>query len=396
MQYQFSDKMVAVKPSAIREILKMSTDPNLISFAAGNPAPDAFPSKEVAEITAKVLAEDPVSVLQYSITEGYPPLRQAMKQMMREHYHVGNDQDELLIVSGAEQACDLFSKVILNEGDVVLAEDPSFVGALNSFRSYGAKLVGIPMEEDGLDLAELEKALQTYEKIKFIYLIPNFQNPTGITMSWAKRKAVYELAVKYNILILEDNPYGDLRIKGESVPAIKTLDKTGHVVYMGSFSKVIAPGLRVGYTVAPQEISQKMAIGKQVADVHTTILAQYICERYVAVYDLLAHIEDLKKIYKRKTELMLGEMDKHFNPKVAYTRPEGGLFIYCTLPGGVDSIPFCQEALKRGVAVVPGIAFAVDEDSVSSGFRLNFSTPSDENIVKGIEILGKLTYEWVK
>lgn len=393
MKYRFSDRISALQPSAIREILKLSSDPSVIPFSAGNPAPEAFPTEAIATISNKILAQNPIEALQYSLTEGYPALRDCMKDFTFSTYNIGKPFDELIIVSGAQQGMELTCKALCNEGDTIICEDPSFIGSLNAFRSYNTHLVGIPMEEDGLQVELLEKALKENGNTKFIYVIPNFQNPTGKTMSLAKRQAVYQLACQYDVMILEDNPYGDLRFEGEDLPSIKSMDEEGRVIYVGSFSKVLSPGMRVGYLIAHETLVSKIIVAKQSSDVHTNILAQIICERFVTDYDMNGHLEKLRAIYKHKCQLMLSEMDKHFANCVTYTRPEGGLFIWCTLPEGVDMKAFCTKAVTEyKVAVVPGSAFSVTEGSPTQCFRLNFSTPTDEQIIKGIEILGKLTH----
>ncbi len=394
MQFHYSNRIASLKASAIREILKFTADPTVISFAAGNPAPEAFPVEDVRRITAEILSEEPISALQYSLTEGYPALRDALKKRMKDVYSIGMDFDELVIVSGAQQGVELSAKALCNEGDVVICEAPSFVGALNAFRSFGAKLVGVEMEQDGINISLLEKALKENPNARMMYLIPNFQNPSGITMSFEKRKAVYELAQRYDIVILEDNPYGDLRFEGEDVPAIKTMDTDGRVIYCGSYSKILSPGLRVGYLCGHKDIIGKVIVGKQAGDVHTNILAQMICERFMTQCDLDRHIAGLKEIYKKKSSLMLHELDKHFNPKVTYTRPQGGLFIWGTLPKDCDMMAFCREAVQRKVAVVPGTAFTAQETDPTQSFRMNFSTPTDEQIIQGVEILGALTKEF--
>ncbi|MDF2595010.1 MAG: Transcriptional regulator containing a DNA-binding domain and an aminotransferase domain [Clostridia bacterium] len=394
MKYNFSDRISALQPSAIREILKMSSDPKVISFAAGNPAPDAFPTEAIAAISQEVLKENPVSALQYSLTEGYPALRTTMKEFILNRYGIGKAFDELIIVSGAQQGIELTCKVLCNEGDTIICEDPTFIGSLNSFRSYNTQLVGVEMEADGIKIDSLEKALINHPETKFIYVIPNFQNPTGITMSYEKRKRVYELAQQHQVMIIEDNPYGDLRFDGEDIPSIKSMDTDGLVIYVGSFSKVLSPGMRVGYLCGPQEVVSKIVVAKQCADVHSNILAQIICEKFVTHYDIQGHLERLKTIYKKKCTLMLDEMDKHFAKCVTYTRPQGGLFIWCTLPKEVDMVAFCKKAVSDyKVAVVPGSAFTVTEGAPTQSFRINFSTPTDEHIIKGIEILGKMTQE---
>lgn len=250
------------------------------------------------------------------------------------------------------------------------------------------------MEEDGMKLDALEEALRTANKPKLIYIIPNFQNPTGLCTSLEKRKAIYELAKKYSVMILEDNPYGDIRFAGENIPSIKTMDKDGIVIYSRTFSKTLAPGLRVGYVSAPKPVIQKMVVCKQVSDVHTNIMAQMICDEYLKNYDMDAHLEEIRAVYRHKCGLMLDGIDKNFSKKITVTKPEGGLFIWATLPEGSDMMGFCNTAVKKyKVAVVPGTAFLIHETDKTSSFRLNFSTPTDEQLIKGCEILGKLSKE---
>ncbi|MFI3325718.1 MAG: PLP-dependent aminotransferase family protein [Clostridia bacterium] len=390
MNYTFSDKVQNLKPSAIREIFKYAANPEYISLSAGNPAPEAFPTKAIEEISAKILKEEPILALQYSVTEGYPPLKETLVNYMSEKHSVGSDDDDILITSGAQQIADLLSKSMLNEGDTVICEAPSFIGCLNTFRSYNAKLKGIPMEKDGINIEALEEALKTEKKVKFIYVIPNFQNPSGITMSLAKRKKVYELAVKYSVPILEDNPYGDLRYQGEHLPCIKSFDTEGIVFYAGSFSKVIAPGMRVAYVIAPKEVIGKMAVCKQGADVHTNIWSQVVCHRFMTEYDFDAHLDGLRQLYTVKSKLLLDLMEKNFAPYITWDEFDGGLFAWCHLPKGVDMLDFCQKAVERKVCVVPGSAFLADESEETDAFRINFSTPSDEQLTKGIEVLGQL------
>lgn len=390
MNYQFSDRVQALKPSAIREIFKYAADPAVVSLSAGNPAPEAFPVKDIAEISAKILREHPVDALQYSVTEGYVPLREHLTAYLKEKHNIGRPFDGLVVTSGAQQVMDLFSKSILNEGDTVLCEAPSFIGSLNTFRSYKAHLRGVPMEPDGMNMDELERALKEEKNVKFIYTIPNFQNPTGITMSAEKRRRMYELAKKYSVLILEDNPYGDIRFAGEHVEAIKSMDEDGLVVYAGTFSKVISPGMRVGYCVAPQPIIQKMVVCKQGEDVHTNIWSQMVCYEFMAHCDYDAHLAHLKDVYRTKAKIATDAMDASLAPKITYLPIQGGLFFWCTLPHGVDMPDFCKQAVLRKVCVVPGNAFLTDESQPCSSFRINYTTPTNENLVKGIRILGEV------
>lgn len=394
MDYTFSDKISSLQPSAIREILKATADPAIIPLAAGNPAPDAFPVEEVQKISAEILAEEPITALQYGVTEGYQPLRDELKSWLALREKIGRDFDDLLVVSGATQIMDLTTKVLCNEGDTVICEEPSFIGSLNCFRSYGCKLKGVPVEADGMDVDALEEALKTTENAKFIYTIPNFQNPAGATMSLDKRKRLYELAVKYNKIILEDNPYGDLRVAGEPLPTIKSMDTEGIVVYAGSFSKILSPGLRVAYCVGPKPILAKMTVGKQASDVHTPCLNQMIVYRWLRDYDVEAHIKKIQGIYRKKLNLMCDCIDKELGDFVEYVRPEGGLFIWCKLPDDVDMLDFVQRAVKKKVAVVPGNAFLMNDTDKTQYIRLNFSTPSDEKIAAGIKLLGEVAKEY--
>ncbi len=396
MEYIFSDRVGNLKPSAIREIFKYAADPEVISLSAGNPSPDAFPSKEIAEISADVLKKNPISCLQYSITEGYAPLRARLKTYMKSKYGIGTENDDLLITSGAQQIMDLASKSLINEGDVVICEAPSFIGSLNTFRSYNCRLRGVEIESDGINISELEKALSEEKNVKFIYTIPNFQNPSGVTMSLEKRKAVYELAKRYGVLIIEDNPYGDLRYVGDDIPAIKSFDTEGIVIYAGSFSKTIAPGLRVAFTVAPAPVFQKMVVCKQGQDVHTNIWAQIMVDEFMARYDYEQHLEKLRRIYSKKAAYMTHLLDQNLPPQVSYNKIEGGLFTVCTLPDYVDMPQFCRELINRKVCVVPGNAFLADENEVCHNFRINFSTPTDDQLRRGIEILGALAKEVVR
>lgn len=394
MNYNFSNKVSGLQASAIREILKFTADPEVISFAAGNPAPEAFPIEKIAEISSEILKNDPIPALQYSVTEGYTPLRNLLKEELRKRGCFNPENDDLIITSGAQQSNEIACKVLCNEGDTIICEAPSFIGSLNAFRSYHVDLKGADMEEDGVKPDVLEETLKNSEGQKIIYLIPNFQNPTGYTMSLEKRKAVYDLACRYNAIIVEDNPYGDLRFEGIDIPSIKTLDEESRVIYSGTFSKILAPGLRVGYACAPKEIIQKMVVCKQVADVHTTIWSQILCYQFMTRYDMKQHLAGLRKIYQKKCELMIKGMKEHFSERITFKKPQGGLFIWCGLPEGSNMPEFCTRAVRDyKIAVVPGTAFMINESDETTSFRLNFSTPSDEQIIKGIEILGKMTKE---
>ncbi|MBQ9375666.1 MAG: PLP-dependent aminotransferase family protein [Ruminococcus sp.] len=393
MNYSFSEKVSHLQASAIREILKFTSDPEVISFAAGNPAPEAFPVDEITRISGEIFKEDPILALQYSITEGYPKLREQLKERLQREGNFNPERDELIITSGAQQANELTTKVLCDEGDTLVCEAPSFIGSLNAFKSYHVDLQGVELQDDGINTDELEKVLKE-KNVKLIYLIPNFQNPTGLTMSLEKREKVLELAKKYGAVILEDNPYGDLRFAGENIQSIKSLDNEGVVMYSGTFSKVLAPGIRVGYVSGPKEIISKIIVCKQVSDVHTNIWAQVLASKFLEQCDMDKHLVGLREIYKKKCNLMLEQIEKNFSSKIKFTRPQGGLFIWCTLPDDCDMMQFCSRAVQEfKVALVPGSAFMVNETDKTTSFRLNFSTPTDEQIIKGCELVGKLSKE---
>lgn len=394
MNYTFSEKVSGLQASAIREILKFTSVPGVISFAAGNPAPEAFPVEKIREISDKLLSEDPITVLQYGITEGYLPLRNLMKERMAKQGCFKEDSEDLIITSGAQQVMELSCKALCDPGDTLICEAPSFIGSLNAFKSYNVNLVGVPLDDDGMNPELLEEALKANPNTKLIYLIPNFQNPTGKTTTLARRKELYALAQKYNTMILEDNPYGDLRFAGGDVPTIKSMDTDNRVIYAGSFSKVLSPGIRVGFGIAPKEVISKMVVCKQVSDVQTNNWGQMLAYRFMQEVDFDAHLAGLRTIYKQKAERMIKGMEQTFSKQIAFTRPEGGLFLWCTLPEGNDMLGFCKRAVEEyKIAVVPGSAFMVSEQDVTYSFRMNYSTPTDEAIDQGVEILGKLTKE---
>lgn len=389
MEYRFSDKLAGLRPSAIREIFKSLSDPEIISFAAGNPAAESFPIEEIRALSADILEKTPVAALQYNRTEGYPPLCRTVAERQRKKFGIGSDGDETIIVSGGNQGIELAAKVLCNEGDAVVCEEPSFIGALNAFRSNGARPVGVPLGEDGIDPDALDRVLAGEPRARFIYLIPTFQNPSGITTSLEKRKKIYEVARRHDVLILEDNPYGELRFAGEDVPTIKSMDTDGRVIYCSSFSKILSAGMRVGYVTAPAPIISKMVVAKQVEDVHTNIFFQMLCYRYMTEYDLDGHIRDIRAIYRHKCGLMLECLERELPATIGFTRPEGGLFVWCTLPQDCDMDVFVKRALEKRVAVVPGTAFLCDPDGRSQSFRINYSTPSDEEIREGCRRLGE-------
>ena len=394
MEYKIADHIAAMKPSAIREIFKVLVDPTVISLAAGSPDPVSFPNKEMAKIGSEIFLNEEDVALQYGTTEGYPKLRELTAKRMKEKYNVGTDNDDILITTGGQQSISLFTQVMLNPGDVVVSEDPSFIGALNGFRSMNAKLMSVPMDDEGMRMDKLEELLQTTPNVKFIYVIPTFQNPTGRTMSLERRKQLLEMARKYDVLIVEDNPYFELRYEGEFVPTIKSMDTEGRVIYCGSYSKVLSPGMRLGYCIGAKDIINRMVVCKQVSDVHTNLYFQMLVAHYLEECDLDAHIAEICDNNRVKRDAMIAACEKYFDPRVTFTRPNGGLFIWAELPEGYDSFKLCKMISAKKVACVPGNAFLSDDEGISNGFRMNFSLPSVEQIETAIQRVGETITEF--
>lgn len=390
MKFDFSKRISGVKASAIREILKMMNDPEIISFGGGNPASETFPVNKLKEISDNIFNNDPNSILEYGISEGNVKFKEVAVKFLSRNETIVKEYDRIMVTSGSQQIMDFMAKCLCDEGDIVVCENPSFLGALNAFKSNGAKLVGVEMESDGINLEQLETVLSQSQKPKFIYLIPNFQNPTGITTSLKKRKAIYELAKRYQVPILEDNPYGDLRFENDPVPSIKSLDDEGLVIYAASFSKIIAPGMRVALMIGHHELMAKCTVAKQTSDVHTNAWAQQVMAQFLYETDMDEHLKQLQAVYKEKCNLMLREMEKHFSNDCTWTVPDGGMFIWVTLPKRIDMLKFVAKALEFKVAVVPGNAFFDDDSKPCQSFRMNFSMPSNEQIVEGVAILGSL------
>ncbi len=391
---KFSDKVKHLEASAIREIFKLLAKPGIISFAGGAPDPNLFPKKEFAEIAKEILEKDGNTALQYGITEGYAPLREWTKNRLIGQ-GILTENDDVIIVSGGQQGIDLATKSLINPGDGIICEEPSFIGGLNCFRSYNAELYGVPVLSDGIDTEKLEETLKEHKNIKLLYTISTFQNPSGITISLEKRKKILELAEKYDFLIYEDNPYGELRFSGEEIPTLKSLDKNDRVIYFGSFSKVLAPGMRLGFTSAPALLLERMIICKQTEDVHTNVLSQMIAYEFVSRYSIDEHISKLREAYGKKCKLMMECMDKYFPASVEHTCPEGGLFLYCTMPEGYDSKELMKKALEKNVAFVPGTSCMIDDKASYSTFRMNYSTAYEEDIKTGIKALGEVLHQFM-
>ena len=397
MNYTFSDNISSVKPSAIREILKIvAANPSIISLSTGSPSSEAIPVEQIHEISEKIFRERGIESLQYSVTEGYSPLREVTKQRLREIFHINTDNDDVIITTGGQQGLYITPEVLINRGDTVIVESPSFVSGIIAMKANGANVLGIEMDDEGIRMDLLEDAVRTQKNVKLLYLIPTFQNPRGSTMSLQRRKEVYDLCKKNNIIILEDNPYGELRFRGKDVPTIKSMDTEGIVVYNGSYSKVLSAGMRIGFICAPKPIIQKLIIAKQGGDCHTNIFFQMVCDEFFRHYDVPAHIEKIRGIYRDKCDYMLACLDKYVDKRITWTKPDGGLFLWCSLPEGYDSLDFANMAAGKGVAFVPGCSFMVNDSDPCPAFRLNYSTPSKENIERGIQILAEAINEYLK
>lgn len=394
MKSKFSEKVKHLEASAIREMFKLMIRPEIISFAGGSPASELFPKDELAEIAKDILQNNSGVALQYGVTEGYAPLAEWVEKRL-DKVGIVHDTDSIIIVSGGQQGIDLAAKSLLNAGDGVVCEEPSFIGGLNSFRSYNAEIYGVGMEDDGIDTDELEKTLKAHPNIKVLYTIATFQNPTGITMSLEKRKKVLELAEKYDFIIFEDNPYGELRFAGEDIPTIKSLDTYNRVVYFGSFSKILAPGLRLGFSCADKYLTDRMVVCKQVQDVHTSLLPQMLAYEFVTRYSIDEHISKLRKVYGSRCRLMIDCMEKYFPKCITHTNPQGGLFLFCTMPDGYDTKIIMQKAVEQNVAFVPGATTMIDISKTYSTFRMNYSASNEEKIETGIKRLGKVLYDTI-
>lgn len=383
MNKQFADRMNNVHKSFIREILKVTEDPNIISFAGGLPNPKSFPVKEVEEAVSKVLGTRGEEALQYSTTEGYRPLREYIAQRyLKKGLKV--DAEEILITNGSQQGIDLTGKVFLNKGDRVLFENPTYLTAIQSFGLLEAEFKSVPLLEDGVDTDALIKVLDE-DDIKLFYSVTNFQNPTGITYSREKREKVAEILRDRDTIFLEDNPYGEIRFLGEDLPPVKSYLEEG--MLLGSFSKIVSPGMRLGWIVAPEDVMEKLVIAKQASDLHSNYFTQRVIYQYLTDNDVDKHIEKIREMYRNQRNLMVEMIAEHFPDGVDYTKPEGGMFLWITLPEGLSSLELFDLAIRENVAFVPGKAFFC-EGGGDNTLRLNFSNSSEEKIEEGMGRLG--------
>ena len=387
----YASRFDGVTGSAIREIFKMIAKPGMISFAGGNPARSALPDDVCAKIAQEVLEKDGKTILQYGATEGYAPLLESLKAYAEEQ--LGCEVPAVLPVTGSTQAMDLLCKALINPGDVILVENPTFLGNMQCMHLYEAKLVPVESDENGIILEKLEAAIQEHHP-KMLYTIPTFQNPTGKTLAAERRQPIAEMAAKYGMVVAEDDPYRDLRYSGKPLPSIKSYDKEGWVVFLGSFSKIISPGLRVGFMAGDPRILRKCTVGKQSADVHTSNLTQAIVDQFLRRNLLPAHIKNICASYKEQMDAMMEELNT-FPAGTTYTKPEGGLFIWVELPEHINVLELLEKCVERKVAYVPGTHFFCDGGHLNT-LRLNFSNSTVEQIHTGMAVLREVIAEATK
>ncbi|KIS03096.1 aminotransferase-like domain-containing protein [Paucilactobacillus wasatchensis] len=391
MTYKFSKHVPQSDVDAVGDILKVAGDPKVTSFAGGLPAPELFPVEEVKAAANRVLTGNGRAALQYGSSQGVPGLRQVILNRL-EIEGIKTDSDHVMVATGSQQSIDLTGKIFIDEGTTVIVEDPTYLTAIDVFRSYGAHFVGVDMDEDGMKMDALEEALKNNPDTRLIYTVPTFQNPTGRTMTLERRKKLVELAGKYDVLVLEDNPYGAIRWSGNNLPSLKSLDKNNHVIYMGTLSKIFSPGLRLGWVVADPKLIKKYTMMKQSADLHTDSLAQYIAAEYFAENDIEDHVTAITALYHKREQIMVDAVDKYFPAGVTHSNPEGGMFLWVMVPGVADSQKLFDAALKRNVAIVPGDPFFGNE-SIPGTFRMNYSNTPEDKIEDGVKRLAEAIEE---
>ncbi|MEW6235116.1 MAG: PLP-dependent aminotransferase family protein [Candidatus Omnitrophota bacterium] len=390
MKLRFAERMRDVPKSFIREILKAAADPKIISFAGGLPNPDLFPVEGVQEACAKVLRDDGQNVLQYTTTEGYPPLREFIAERYRAKKGLAIRPDEILITNGSQQGLDLLGKILLNEGDGAVIEKPGYLGAIQALSIYKPVFHSIPLHDDGVD-ASLAKRIFQKNPIQLFYSVPNFQNPSGVTYSKAVREELAAALKEYGVLFVEDDPYGELRFMGEDLPSMRNyLD--GDSILLGSFSKIVAPAFRMGWICAGKEIMEKLVIAKQAADLHSNSFSQRVLYQYLSDCNIDDHIAAIRCVYKNQRDAMAESIDQYLPSEIQRTNPEGGMFLWLTLPDGASSMMLFQAAVERNVAFVPGYPFYVDGGGENT-LRLNYSNADESTIKEGIQ---RLAQAWVR
>ena len=390
---QFSNLAMNLKASEIRELLKLTTMPEIISFAGGLPAPELFPTEDLKKVDEAVLTKEGQAALQYGTTEGYTPLREQIAGRMKKSFMVDCTPENIVITSGSQQGLSLLAQIFRNPGDVVLVESPTYLGAINAFKLCGPEFVEVPTDDKGIIPEELEKILAKYgDRVRMMYVIPEFQNPTGITWPMERRKAFMDIINRYDFPVLEDDPYGELRFDGDKVPSLKSMDTKGNIIFLGSFSKILMPGLRIAWMVADPTIIDKVVKLKQTVDLQSSSFGQRQTSFFIDMYDLDAHVAKIKELYKKRRNLMCDSMKEYFPEGITFTYPEGGLFTWVTLPEGMDAKELMPKVLAKNVAYVPGGPF-YPHGGNANHFRLNYSNMPEERIVEGIKRLAEVLKE---
>ena len=390
---QFSNLAMNLKASEIRELLKLTTMPEIISFAGGLPAPELFPTEDLKKVDEAVLTKEGQAALQYGTTEGYTPLREQIAGRMKKSFMVDCTPENIVITSGSQQGLSLLAQIFLNPGDVVLVESPTYLGAINAFKLCAPEFVEVPTDDKGIIPEELEKILAKYgDRVRMMYVIPEFQNPTGITWPMERRKAFMDIINRYDFPVLEDDPYGELRFDGDKVPSLKSMDTKGNIIFLGSFSKILMPGLRIAWMVADPTIIDKVVKLKQAVDLQSSSFGQRQTSFFIDMYDLDAHVAKIKELYKKRRNLMCDSMKEYFPEGITFTYPEGGLFTWVTLPEGMDAKELMPKVLAKNVAYVPGGPF-YPHGGNANHFRLNYSNMPEERIVEGIKRLAEVLKE---
>lgn len=387
MEYRYAERLSNIRASEIRELLKLTERPEVISFAGGLPASELFPIQEIKEVNDYVLDCCGEQALQYTTTEGFRPLRRWIAERMNSRLGTAFDEDNIMITHGSQQALDLTGKVFLEEGDVVLCESPTYLAAISAFRAYGCRFAEVETDEEGMIISRLEKTLEENPEAKLIYVIPDFQNPTGRTWSLERRRQLAELSAKYNVVVIEDNPYGELRYEGGFLPSVKSFDKEGNVLCTGTFSKIFCPGYRIGWIAGEKEVIRKYVLVKQGVDLQCNTVAQMVISTFLEKYDIDAHIDKIREVYRRRRDAAVDSIERFFPDNIKYTKPEGGLFLWVELDEKMNATKLLEKCLEQDVAFVPGDSFYPNSGKRNT-MRINFSSTQEEKIVEGIRRIG--------